>query len=60
MKQKRIYWYMKRGLKQVSGFVTLSQKEELKKLAKSKDLTLQNYVGWLLKKHIHENKKPLS
>lgn len=50
------YWYQRRKLKQVSGFLTKKQKEELQRIARNKsDLTLVRYITRLLIDHIKQN-----
>lgn len=50
------YWYRKRKLKQISGFLTAKEKELLKALAKKQDKSLSNYVTRILQAHLNENK----
>lgn len=55
MAGKEKYWYQKKRLKHVTGFLTKKDKELLQQIAKRRsDLTLTRYVTRLLEKHIEE------
>lgn len=48
------YWYEKRKLKHVTGFVTYQTKLKLRELAKASDISLAKYVSRLLTKHAND------
>jgi hypothetical protein len=48
-------WYKKAGLKPITGFVSPSDKNKLKQLAKEADKSLTRYVSRLLEKHLQES-----
>lgn len=56
--RKYDYWYRRRKLKHVTGFLSGVEKEFLKKLAKEQDQSLARYVTRLLQRHVKEKKNP--
>lgn len=50
------HWYKQRKLKHITGFLTETEKQALKKLAKDQDKSLTRYVTRLLQKHLKETK----
>lgn len=58
MKKKYPHWYDRVGLKHVTGFITPSEKQKLKRLAKAADKSLSRYVSRLLQQHIHQMTDP--
>jgi len=50
------YWYQRRNLKHVTGFLSAEKKKQLRRIAKTVgDMTLTRYVTRLLERHIKEN-----
>ncbi len=54
MSTKPTPWYVRAGLKHVTGFVTPANKAKLKTLAKKADKSLTRYVSRLLERHLRD------
>lgn len=54
MKKKYPQWYQTVGLKHVTGFLTVMEKQKLRRYAQMADKSLSRYVTRLLQNHIKE------
>ncbi len=53
-KKKYPQWYKMHGLKHVTGFLTLTEKQKLRMIASAADKSLSRYVTRLLQQHIKD------
>jgi predicted DNA-binding protein len=55
MRQKKYpQWYKTTGLKHVTGFLTPTEKQKMKRLAAAADKSLSRYVTRLMQQHIRD------
>lgn len=54
---KRIQFYIRHGVKHITGFLTPADKKKLQELAKQADKSLTRYVTRLLERHIRDTYK---